>query len=662
MKMKWFENGGFGHVWDVFISSKEIGLQKPHPEIYLAALKQLSISADQAVFVGHDADELIGAKAVGMKTVAFNYKDDAEADCYIEYFADLLQLIELKQNIPIRRVNPMFNGIDAVIFDMGGTLRGFHQRDVADKRKILKEILDLLNSDIPVDEFEALLRNRAKAYSIWARETLIELNEIDLWTQWMLPDFPPEIIRKNAYNFTRIWRKTLGTRPVFSESKDVITQLFRNGFRIGLVSNTTTSVEVPEILKELEIAGIMEAVILSCNVGLRKPDPKILLLATDEMGVNPARCAYIGDRLDRDVAASRKAGFAKVIILRNDLPDPKKRYDDPALQPDAYIDNLSELLNIFPSKNQSIENNQYKVSLSTMWAKGNFPAFSDFFIASKRLGFPKIELNHQVNSEMLATINLEQYLISSVHEPCPADISAVELKEKDWLISSTDEDKRIKGVESVKKSIDLAIKLDASVVVIYCGQVRLDFNLEKNLRKLYELGKKDTKEYSDLKQVFITARERLIRGNMDSIKRSLIELLEYTGNSGVKLGLENRYHYFDIPTPDEMDELLALAGPERLGFVLDIGHAQTLEQLGFFDFKEWLERFSSRIIEVHIHDVKGITDHFSSGLGEVDFEKIGPYIPDDAIRTMELHPVNSPEQIKAGMNYLIDKGFINIHN
>lgn len=98
MKMKWFEKGGFGHVWDTFISSKEIGVQKPHPKIYLAALKQLGINAEQAIFVGHDASEISGAKAVGMTTVAFNYSDDVVSDYYVENFSDLLNLSLLNKN------------------------------------------------------------------------------------------------------------------------------------------------------------------------------------------------------------------------------------------------------------------------------------------------------------------------------------------------------------------------------------------------------------------------------------------------------------------------------------------------------------------------------------------------------------------------------------
>jgi putative hydrolase of the HAD superfamily len=89
-KLKWFESGGFGHVWDSIISSKELGACKPESAIYLAALQQLGLSAKQAAFVGHKASELDGARAVGMKTIAFNYDAGVLADDYIENFSDLL--------------------------------------------------------------------------------------------------------------------------------------------------------------------------------------------------------------------------------------------------------------------------------------------------------------------------------------------------------------------------------------------------------------------------------------------------------------------------------------------------------------------------------------------------------------------------------------------
>jgi HAD superfamily hydrolase (TIGR01509 family) len=90
VKLNWFERGGFGHVWDSIVSSKEMGIRKPNPEIYAASLRQLGIRTGQAIFVGHKKTELDGARSAGMKTVAFNYEKNVDADFFIDHFSELL--------------------------------------------------------------------------------------------------------------------------------------------------------------------------------------------------------------------------------------------------------------------------------------------------------------------------------------------------------------------------------------------------------------------------------------------------------------------------------------------------------------------------------------------------------------------------------------------
>jgi putative hydrolase of the HAD superfamily len=92
VKLRWFEQGGFGHVWDSIIASCEVGVRKPDLAIYQAALRQLGVSAGQAVFVGHKSTELQGARNAGFRTVALNHDPGAEADTHIQHFADLLSL------------------------------------------------------------------------------------------------------------------------------------------------------------------------------------------------------------------------------------------------------------------------------------------------------------------------------------------------------------------------------------------------------------------------------------------------------------------------------------------------------------------------------------------------------------------------------------------
>ena len=84
-------------VWDAITSSLDVGVRKPDSKIYCAAMEQLGVSIEQTVFLGHKKSELEGAKAVGMKTIAFNYDEDAPADYYVEKFADILKVPLLSQ-------------------------------------------------------------------------------------------------------------------------------------------------------------------------------------------------------------------------------------------------------------------------------------------------------------------------------------------------------------------------------------------------------------------------------------------------------------------------------------------------------------------------------------------------------------------------------------
>ena len=94
----------------------------------------------------------------------------------------------------------------------------------------------------------------------------------------------------------------------------------------------------------------------------------------------------------------------------------------------------------------------WNVALSTMWGIKRFERLGDFFTAGREAGFTRFELNHGVNSAMLDGVHLNGFRITSVHEPCPADVSVAELKKRDWLISATDEENRKRGVEAVRRS------------------------------------------------------------------------------------------------------------------------------------------------------------------------------------------------------------------
>jgi sugar phosphate isomerase/epimerase len=299
----------------------------------------------------------------------------------------------------------------------------------------------------------------------------------------------------------------------------------------------------------------------------------------------------------------------------------------------------------------------FDIALSTMWAIGQFENLADFFDAGRELGFSRFELNHAVRPAMLEGLSLHG-TISAVHEPCPAVVPVAELNRRNWLISAPDEEDRQQGVLATRRSIDLAHELGAQAVVVHPERVDIDPALESALVDLYRAGESNQPRYAEVKEQLAAARAAQAGANMQSVRRSVVELAGYAAGRGVHLGLENRLHYYEIPLPDELDELLDLGLGEVVGYWHDIGHAQVLEHLGFYPHEEWLRRFAGplgRMIGVHLHDVVGVTDHFAAGLGQVDWELVAGYVPVGALRTCEFQSFNSSQQVAAGLQWLVDR-------
>ena len=67
----------------------------------------------------------------------------------------------------------------------------------------------------------------------------------------------------------------------------------------------------------------MDATVFSCLAGVRKPDPRIYLLATEQLAVRPEECLYIGDGSSHELTGAASVGMHPVLIRvpYEDTPD-----------------------------------------------------------------------------------------------------------------------------------------------------------------------------------------------------------------------------------------------------------------------------------------------------------------------------------------------------
>jgi putative hydrolase of the HAD superfamily len=108
------------------------------------------------------------------------------------------------------------------------------------------------------------------------------------------------------YDFTR---RALRLRP---DAVSVLSALKSRGYKTALISDC--SAETPAAWKDTPLAPLIDVALLSCLVGLRKPDPRIYHLATEQLGVEPQTCLYIGDGSSRELTGAAQVGMHPVLI------------------------------------------------------------------------------------------------------------------------------------------------------------------------------------------------------------------------------------------------------------------------------------------------------------------------------------------------------------
>lgn len=242
----------------------------------------------------------------------------------------------------------MKKDIEAIFLDVGNTLRIVIE-DPEFMRQSKRDLMTLVGTKEPERDFFDGLEIRWKEYRKQSKSTLLEASEKDLWTKWLLPNYPAENIAPLAGKLTRLWRDHDGRRVPRPDVKSTILELDKRGYILGIIANTITETEIPDWMETDGLTNYFKAVVLSSKIALRKPNPEIYWEAARRAGVEPCKCAYVGDNPVRDVEGTQAAGFGMMILM----VEPATLAKEPPtceVKPDYVIREMKELLNIFPPR------------------------------------------------------------------------------------------------------------------------------------------------------------------------------------------------------------------------------------------------------------------------------------------------------------------------
>lgn len=207
------------------------------------------------------------------------------------------------------------------------------------------------------------------AAALWATSSVYEWAERFgiWWGEGLWADFdderPPElrVLRDFAPGFRHaVWRDALlaiggdetlapelaeafralrgAEQPLDPDAYAVLDDLSRD-HALGLVTNGAPSVQRTK-LAGTTLAPYFKAMLISGEVGVPKPDPRIFRAALDRLGASPSEAAMVGDSRPRDVAGARATGMRAIQIAR-------EKFDEgPGPEPDARISRLTELRSV----------------------------------------------------------------------------------------------------------------------------------------------------------------------------------------------------------------------------------------------------------------------------------------------------------------------------
>ena len=134
---------------------------------------------------------------------------------------------------------------------------------------------------------------------------------------------------------------------------EVVAELGRRA-RVAVCSNFSHSQTALSVLAESELDQHLHAIVISEDVGIRKPRREIFEAALEAVGAAPAETLHVGDNLEADVQGASELGLRTAWITRR-IPDPDQALADfQGPSPDWCIADLAELLDIVPSASASV--------------------------------------------------------------------------------------------------------------------------------------------------------------------------------------------------------------------------------------------------------------------------------------------------------------------
>jgi len=290
------------------------------------------------------------------------------------------------------------------------------------------------------------------------------------------------------------------------------------------------------------------------------------------------------------------------------------------------------------------------IAFSTCWNSSRHTDGAEMLREIVNLGFDRVELGHGIRISLMPGIqkmfDSGKVKFSSLHNFCPLPVEVLHASPDCYQFSSPYGKERERAIKQTLQTIDFAERLGAPFIVMHLGEVAMK-SITDSLIKRVRKGEQLSRKYVREKIRAVEKREAAANECLARVKECLKHVLEYAANKKVKLGIEGRRGYEEIPSERELPALLDELNSPQLGYWHDFGHLQIKENLAFVDHEEWLRQIGPRTIGCHVQDcIWPAQDHQPPFTGDVDLAKLVPLLPKDCAWIWEMSPRKTAEEIR----------------
>jgi sugar phosphate isomerase/epimerase len=296
------------------------------------------------------------------------------------------------------------------------------------------------------------------------------------------------------------------------------------------------------------------------------------------------------------------------------------------------------------------------LAFSTCWNNSRHSDGETMIEEIVDLGFSHIELSHGMTVAKLPGIRQAfkrgLFTCSGVHNFFPSPVEVMIDAPDAYEFTSHRPLDRQRAMDMTLRTLEVAAEFGASYLVLHMGSVPMNpGKWTKPLTAAVSANSAHSPDFIKSKISFVKKREKISPLYFHRAVEALDTIAGHAAEHGVKLAIESRSRFEDMPTEREMITLQQhFAANPWVGYWHDFGHVQLKHNLGLLDHSEWLERISPYLIGAHVHDVEWpARDHRVPFGGTLDYASLLKSFPPGCPLVWELSPTREAAEIRSAL-------------